>query len=94
MFVSFVTLDSVTTCTIARWLKTVLSLSGVDTSVFTAHSFRGASTSAAISKGCSLQRVLETADWSSDKNFRKFYSRSSVSNKDLSFVQAVMGNRD
>ena len=94
VFISYVTHASVTTCTIARWLKYVLSASGIDISVFQAHSFRSASTSAALAKGCSLKLILDTADWSSDKNFRKFYYRSTVSNKDMSFVKAVMGSSD
>ena len=66
VFVSYVTHAPVTTCTIARWLKYVLSASGIDISVFQAHSFRSASTSAALSKGCSLKMILDTADWSSE----------------------------
>ena len=43
-------------CTIARWVKTVLKDAGINTSVFTAHSTRSASTSAAMSGGASLQK--------------------------------------
>ena len=78
VLVSFVTYKSVTTSTIARWLKCVLSASGIDTDKFKAHSFRGAATSAAFDKGCSLDTILKTADWSSDKNFKKFYPRYSL----------------
>ena len=78
VLVSFVTYKSVTTSTIARWLKCVLSASGTDTDKFKAHSFRGAATSAAFDKGCSLDTILKTADWSSDKNFKKFYLRHSL----------------
>ena len=62
-------------CTIARWVKTVLKDAGIDTSVFTAHSTRGASTSAAVSGGASLQEVLSQADWSSSTTFHKHYFR-------------------
>ena len=37
----------VKTCSIARWVKRVLSLSGIDTSLFTAHSTRSVATSSA-----------------------------------------------
>ena len=37
----------VASCAIARWLKEVLKLSGIDVSIFTAHSTRSASISAA-----------------------------------------------
>lgn len=89
LFISYVTHDHVTTSTIARWLKTVLEMSGIDISVFKAHSYRAASVSAASSRGCSLASILKTADWKSDKNFHKFYYRDSVQDQDLSFMAAV-----
>ena len=91
VFISYVTFKAVTSSTVARWLKTILDLSGIDTKVFKAHSYRGASALAAFSGGCSLQKILKTADWSSDKNFRKFYCRQSVKNDQLSYVNAVFG---
>ena len=48
LLVSFVTFQKVTTCTISRWLKTTLSMSGIDTSFFSGHSTRGASASCAF----------------------------------------------
>lgn len=81
------TFDTVTTSTLARWLKSVLQLAGIDTGVYKAHSYRSASASAAFNKGCSLGEILKTADWKSDKNFRKFYCRNSDSN--VSFSNAV-----
>jgi len=87
--VSFVTHDSVTSSTIARWLKTVLALSGIDTDIYKGHSYRMASVSGAYNKGCSLKTILETADWASDKHFRKFYYRQTGNEKTSSFVKAV-----
>ena len=65
----------VVSSTIARWLKNVLSSLGIDTSVFTAHSTRGASTSAASMAGITTQQILITADWSTASTFRHFYLR-------------------
>ena len=90
LLVSYVSFMPVTSSTIARWLKEVLSLSGIDTNTFKAHSYRSAATSAALSKGCSLNDILKTADWSSAKNFFKFYFRETV--KDVSFSDAVMSS--
>lgn len=90
VFVSYVTGKKVTTSTVARWLKSVLQLSGIDVNCFKAHSFRSAASSAASSKGCSVKNILDTADWGSEKNFKKFYFRHSV--KDLSFTNAVFNN--
>ena len=62
-------------CTIARWLKEVLKLSGVDVSVFTAHSTRSASASAAADSGVTTSDILKAADWSTESVFRRFYYR-------------------
>ena len=61
--------------TIARWIKTVLSKSGIDTSIFKAHSIRGASTSAAAEAGISIPEILEAGDWLSQSTFERFYYR-------------------
>lgn len=89
VFISYSTYKDVSTSTVARWLKEVLSLAGIDVDKFKAHSFRGASVSAAYNKGCSLKDILKTADWKSDKNFRKFYYRQVVGSKTVSFTNAV-----
>jgi hypothetical protein len=49
-------------------LKSVLTSSGVDTSVFSAHSTRGASTSGASQAGVTTQQILSTADWSTARS--------------------------
>ena len=90
LFISYCSYNAVTTSTVARWLKNVLSMSGIDISVFKAHSFRGAAASAAFNKGCSVQMILKTGDWSSVRNFYKFYLRRNVSNDELSFAEAVL----
>ena len=75
LFISYVKPHKpVTSATIARWVKTVLSLAGID-SVFTAHSTRGASTSAAARAGAALSNIMEAADWSRESAFKKFYHR-------------------
>ena len=59
-------------CTIARWLKEVLKLSGVDVSMFTAHSTRSASVIAAADSGVTTKDILKAADWSTESVFRNF----------------------
>ena len=56
---------------------------------FKAHSYRAASLSAAFNKGCRLKTILDTEDWSSDKNFKTFYYRQSLKKDQMSFVDAV-----
>jgi hypothetical protein len=88
LLISYVTFNAVCTSTIARWLKTVHSLAGIDSNLFKAHSYRSASVSAAYGK-CSLQNILNTADWSNEKNFHKFYYRN-VLPSNSSFAEAVL----
>lgn len=77
--------------TIGHWLKDVLQKSGVDTSVYGAHSTRHASTSAARRAGVSLQAIRRAAGWSDSSNvFLKYYNREILtSNQDKEFVSSV-----
>ena len=77
------------TKTVARWLKEVLSSSGIDTGIIKAHSFRGAAASTAFSRGCSLTEILKTRDWSSVRNFKKYYLRPEPA-KDSDFANSVL----
>ena len=63
----------VTSSTIARWLKSLLDSAGIDTTVFNAHSTRGASTSATSNMGITTNVILKAADWSSESVFQRFY---------------------
>ena len=65
----------VTASTLARWVRSLLQLAGIDTEIFSVHSLRGASTSAAFSQGVSISNILHMADWSQENTFRKFYYR-------------------
>ncbi|XP_063405979.1 uncharacterized protein LOC134689942 [Mytilus trossulus] len=82
------TIDELTkTSKPARWLKEVLKLLGINTGIFSAHSYRGASTSCAFSSGVSLKDILTTANWTNANTFYKFYNRDlqcSFSNEVLS----------
>ena len=74
LFVAFIKPHhAVTSSTIARWLETTLEQAGIDTSIFKAHSTRGASTSAAALRGVTSSDIILAADWSSDSVFRRFY---------------------
>jgi hypothetical protein len=76
LFVSFVKPhSSVSRDTISRWIKTVLELAGVDVTRFSAHSTRGASTSAAFSRNVAIDTILSTAGWASQSTFCKFYCK-------------------
>ena len=89
LLVSYCSFNPVSSSTIARWLKTVLFNAGIDINQFKAHSYRSAAVSAAFSRGCSLELILKTADWSSAKNFRKFYLRETEP-RSIDFGEAVI----
>ena len=63
----------ISTRTLARWMKLLLASSGIDTAVFSAHSFRSASSTCAFAKGVSLDEIISTADWSNARTFHDFY---------------------
>ncbi len=67
---------SVTSSSVARWtMKSVFELAGIDTSIFTAHSVRGALTSGALNQGISIPDILKMASLSNESTFQKFYYR-------------------
>jgi site-specific recombinase XerD len=66
----------VCTQTVSNWMRRVLHEAGIDTNVFSAHSFRHASTSAAANKGLGVDSILKCVGWSkSSKVFARHYNR-------------------
>ena len=68
----------------------MLSLTGID-GVFTAHSTRGASTSADARAGVALSDIMEAADWSRESTFYKFYHRPTQKS---AFTMGVLKGQD
>lgn len=84
--------NKVTSQTLSSWIKSTLSLSGVDTSVFSAHSTRHSSTSSAKRLGVSLDVIRKTAGWSeSSKVFAKFYNKELVDDPNQ-FANTILSN--
>lgn len=61
--------------TVARWIKDFLGDAGIDTSIYSAHSTRGAAASKAVAAGLSVETILRSGNWSSESVFAKHYSR-------------------
>jgi len=80
---------SVSSSTVAWWLKSLLELSGIDINIFNAHSVRGASSAKAANLGITTNDVLKAANWSSESVFQTFYHRSS---EDSAFGRAVLSS--
>ena len=64
--------------TISRWLTEVMTLAGVDTTYFTAHSTRGASTSKAKARGANPQQIINQGDWKNVTTFERHYHREII----------------
>ena len=67
--------NPVTTNTISRWVKELMHDAGINTDMFTPHSIRSASTSAAKRTGTPLNTILSAAGWTQESTFRKYYNK-------------------
>ena len=61
--------------TIARWINCFMKDLGVDTTIFSPHSCRSASTSAASAAVISIDVILEVGDWTNATTFSTYYRR-------------------
>ena len=76
---------------ISRWIKSILGESGIDTSIFTAHSTRHASTSRAFTSGVDIDTIRRTAGWSKEsQTFARFYNREIVTSDNNKFALAIL----
>lgn len=81
--------------TISRWIKQVLSESGIDTHIYSAHSARHAATSAAGRRGISVEIIKKTAGWTGNSLiFGKFYNRPLSINQSVDnvFAESIYNN--
>ena len=65
----------ITGATYARWIKSVMIYSGIDTKLFTAHSTRGAAASRASLDNVPLTTIFKTAGWSANNTFATYYNK-------------------
>lgn len=78
------------TDSIGRWIKQSLADSGIDTSVFGAHSTRHASSSKAANQGTNIDIIRQTAGWSKESStFARFYQRPILNHSPVEFASAV-----
>ena len=74
LFLSWKTKKPVVKQSLARWLKLVLKLAGIDTNNYKAHSYRGAGLSKAYQRGASLQQIVAAGNWANATTFQRFYN--------------------
>lgn len=81
----------VTSQTLSHWIKDVLHKSGIDTSIYSSHSTRHASTSKAKAVGVNVDIIRKTAGWSTSSSvFARFYNRDILVNQDDSFARSIL----
>ena len=61
-------------------------ITGINTNVFKGHSIRAAASSCARHEGRSMIDILGNAGWSSDRTFKKHYSKIILSYKNNDIV--------
>ena len=61
--------------TVARWVKEVLKLSGIDTNAYGPHSSRAALASFCQQKGLDIVTIMKSAGWSNVGTFSRFYAK-------------------
>ena len=84
---------SVTSETISRWIKRFLMISGVDINVFSAHSTRSSSTSAAAMAGCPIDEILRQVGWHRASTFGKFYHKETVNDNRIDMAILTAANK-
>lgn len=60
--------------TLSRWLKETLKLSNVDTTKYTAHSYRAAAANAKKRGGADIQTILQAGGWKRESTYQKYYN--------------------
>ena len=65
-----------------------MAKSGINTTVFKAHSTRSASTSAVANRGAPIKCILNAAGWSNESTFGKFYKKETRQNFGEHLLQA------
>jgi site-specific recombinase XerD len=84
----------VSSSNIGRWIKEKLKEANIDTSVFSAHSARGAATAEAMNRGVPVQFILNLGHWTWESTFGKFYKRSVPENTDLVGASILLSLQD
>ena len=81
----------VTKDTICRWCKDILRLAGIDINLYTTHSSRAAASSLAKTKGISsINEIMDSAGWSSEKSFSRHYKK--IVEQEFNIGQEILKN--
>lgn len=91
LFISFMKpYKVVSSSTLSRWLRNVLTLSGIDVSRYKSHSIRGVAASKAKACGLPIKEIMNVAGWASDRTFSRFYDKPVAELEVSNFQNAVL----
>ena len=92
LFISYVKpYKAVSRDTISRWTKATLKLCGIDTSAFSAHSTRAASTSKACAMDVPIHEIMDKVGWSSEQTVYKYYNKPVI--QEASIASALLSSQ-
>lgn len=66
--------EAITKNSLARWIRTAMSMCGIDINKFKPHSVRAAGVSKAV-KFAPVEQILKSAGWSNKSTFTRFYKK-------------------
>lgn len=75
---------------LSRWIREILAAAGVDVPQYAAHSTRAAAVSAASRKNLPIDDILNTAGWSSESIFARYYKKPIQVTGNNSFSMAIL----
>lgn len=81
----------ISSVSLSKWQKDLISRAGIDTSIFKTHSVTGASSSDVYEMGVSSQDILNLADWSTNSTFQRFCYKS---RHNANFAKAFLGRHN
>ena len=76
--------------TMTRWIKNILNLAGIDTTVFSTGSTRAAAANAADRAGVPLQTIMAKAAWQTPTTFNKWYKKPLTQSSDKTYQKAIL----
>lgn len=86
---------AVSTQSLCRWIKSTLKESGIDVSIFSAHSTRHAATSKAHQLGVNIDQIRRTAGWSENSDtFFNFYNKKINKHDPSALARAIINDCD
>ena len=91
MFLSYSTGKPLRRATISSYILEVLSLAGINTQCFKAHSTRGSVPSAMMRRGSSPAKIIGQGDWKHLGTFKKYYHRHSDTSIEGRLIRQVAG---